>query len=91
MKLYLILLVISGIAYLISSLGAKMVIKKYGYKKFKKSIIEERILAEIKTIILWLMIIPFILIVFGSIIAPEAYEKGICESLEKSGWGLTNC
>lgn len=91
MKLYLILLVISGIAYLISSLGAKMVIKKYGYKKLKKTILEEKILSGIKIIILWLMIIPYILVVLGSIVAPEAYEKGICEGLEKSGWGLTNC
>lgn len=87
MKIYLILLVISGIACLITKLEIKVVIKKYGYEKLEELSFEEKILAQIKLIIMWLMIAPCILALLGSIIAPEAYEEGICNGLEKSGWG----
>ena len=87
MKIYLILLVISGIACLITKLEVKVVIKKYGYEKLEELSFEEKMLAEIKLMIMWLMIIPCILGVLGSMIFPEAYEEGICNGLEKSGWG----
>ena len=87
MKIYLILLVISGIACLITSFEVSVVIKKYGYKRLKKISLEEKILAGIKIIIMWLMIIPCILGLLGSILSPKAYEEGICNSLEKSNWG----
>lgn len=87
MKIYLILLVISGIACLVTSFEVKVIIKKYGYEKLKESSLEEKILAEIKMIIMWLMILPCILGLLASILSPEAYEKGVCEGLEKSNWG----
>ena len=87
MKIYLILLVISGIAYLITSFEVKVVIKKYRYKRLKEVSFEERILAGIKIIIMWLIIIPFIFGLLGSTLSPEAYEEGICNGLEKSNWG----
>ena len=87
MKIYLILLIISGIACLVTSFEVKVIIKKYGYEKLKESSLEEKILAEIKVIIMWLMIFPCILGLLASILSPEAYEKGVCEGLEKSNWG----
>ena len=87
MKLYLILLAISGIAYLVTAWEVKIIIKKLGLEKLKKSILEERILAGIKIIVMWLMIIPYILVFLGSIFALESFEEGVCNGLEKSGWG----
>ena len=87
MKLYLILLVISGIAYLITTWETKIIIKKYGLEKLKKSIFEERILAGIKIIVMWLMVVPWILVFLSSIFAPEPFEESVCDGLEKSGWG----
>ena len=87
MKIYLILLVISGIACLVTDLEVRAVIKKYEYKKLKEVSFEEKILAGIKTIIMWLIIVPYILCFLGSILSPEAYEESICNSLEKSNWG----
>jgi hypothetical protein len=87
MKLYLILLVISGIAFLITNFEIRTVIKKYGYKRLEKPIREEKILGGIKAIIMWLMIIPYILGVLASILNSEAYEKGILNGLEKGNWG----
>lgn len=87
MKIYLILLIISGIACLIANFEVRVVIKKYGYERLKEVSFEEKVLAEIKLIIMWLMIIPCILGVLASILAPEAYEEGICNGLEKQNWG----
>ena len=87
MKLYLILLVISGIAFLITNFEIRTVIKKYGYERLEKPILEERILGGIKAIIMWLMIIPYILGVLLSILNSEAYEEGILNGLEKGNWG----
>ena len=87
MKLYLILLVISGIAFLITNFEIRTVIKKHGYKRLEKPILEERILGGIKAIIMWLMIIPYILGVLLSILNSEAYEEGILNGLEKGNWG----
>lgn len=87
MKIYLILLVISGIACLITSLEVRVVIKKYGYERLEEVSFEEKILAGIKIIIMWLMIAPYIFYLLGSILFSEAYEEGICNALEKSNWG----
>ena len=87
MKIYLILLVISGIACLIANLEVRVVIKKYEYKRLKEVSFEEKILAGIKIIIMWLIIAPYILCLFVSILSPEAYEEGIRNGLEKSNWG----
>lgn len=87
MKIYLILLVISGIAYLITDLEARVIIKKYEYKRLKEVSFEEKILAGVKIIIMWLMIVPYIFCLLGSILFSEAYEESICNALEKSNWG----
>lgn len=87
MEIYLILLVISGIACLITNLEVRVVIKKYGYERLKEVSFEEKILAGIKIIIMWLMIAPYIFCLLGSILFSEAYEEGVCNALEKSNWG----
>lgn len=87
MKIYLILLVISGLACLITSLEVKVIIKKYGYEKLEEISFEEKILAGIKVIMMWLMIAPYIFCLLKSILFSEAYEESICNALEKSNWG----
>ena len=88
MKIYLILLVISGIAHLINHLEIKTVIKKYDFQKINEPLIEEKILAGIKALILWALILPQILGVLGSLLNHDAYVDGICNSLEDSDiWG----
>jgi hypothetical protein len=87
MKIYLILLVISGIAYLITNLETRTIIKKYGYQKMREPFVEEIILAQIKTLFMWLLIAPFTLSFIASIFNYEAYEEGICNALEDGIWG----
>jgi hypothetical protein len=88
MKIYLILLVISGIAHLINYLEIKVVIKKYDFVKINEPLLEEKILAGIKALILWALIVPQILGLLGNLLNHDAYVEGICNGLENSEfWG----
>lgn len=88
MKIYLILLIISGIAHLINYLEIKAVIKKYDFVKINEPLLEEKILAGIKELILWALIVPQILGLLGNLLNHDTYVEGICEGLENSGfWG----
>ena len=84
MKIYLILLLISGLSYFYTLLLNRIIIKKYDYQRIRKPFIEEVILADIQILITWALIIIYPLAVIGSMFFYEAYEEGVCNGLENS-------
>ena len=87
MKIYLILLVISGIDFLLNQLTIRSVIKEYELTKPEKKIpIEEKIFNSIRILVYWIIIIPSIFDLIYNLIYHEKYREQVYDSLLEFGW-----